>query len=54
MKEKITQMAYERSQAKTLSEGWDFTPTLETWKVNNIQGPLYHPIESANLNYNTK
>lgn len=47
-------MVYERSQAKSQSEGWDFTPILETWKVNNIKRPLYHLNKSANLKYTTK
>lgn len=47
-------MAFKRGQAKTQSESWDLTPILETWKLNHIQGPLYHPNKSANLNYTTK
>lgn len=47
-------MVYERSQVKIQSESWDFTPILEAWKVNHIQGPLWHPNKSANLNCTAK
>lgn len=47
-------MAYERSKGETQSEGWDFTPILETWKVNNIKGPSHRTNKTANLNYTTK
>lgn len=35
-KKNVFKRHMKKNQAKTSSEGWDFTPGLETWNTNNI------------------